>query len=464
MKAPFLNGGSHAPTSTRASCDACGNDYSMIATAHGAFCGSCGRCTECNEADSADRTVNQPDSLHCAIPELHQREHGASFRTHESNHDQDVHNLGSNSPSLAFIVLSVTILVVTLLFAFVEPGACELSVNDDSLYAIGFEFNISINGDFRSHWEGHRCSVGTIHDRHVEELGMHLTNGCPPGFSCEGVGRSVAHSLYFVAVTFSTVGYGDVTPQTASGKMLATAFIFFCIVYLTAAASMIGSWLHGRIEERVDRRLENRQKEVHGTMPPQAASEEKVPPINMQARISKNTKADSTEMLQAMAIRMGALLATWVGGSVVFKFVEPEWDFVDSFYFCAVTMSSVGYGDLVLSNSASRAFGMVFALVSIFGTAAAAGSCVDIYLQYQTAQRIKGFSHEAVHSAFEAIDTDGSGSIDRAEFLSFILVQSGDVSSAKVQMINEVFDSLDGDRSGEVDINDIEAAIGSVTK
>eukprot|EP01052_Picozoa_sp_SAG31_P033007 SAG31_NODE_3679_length_3994_cov_3.349422_1_plen_204_part_00 len=60
LEAPSLRG-DNMPTR----CNACGNDYSMIATAHGAFCGSCG-CVR-NEADSANRTLRQPESLHRTI-------------------------------------------------------------------------------------------------------------------------------------------------------------------------------------------------------------------------------------------------------------------------------------------------------------------------------------------------------------------------------------------------------------
>jgi hypothetical protein len=49
-------------------------------------------------------------------------------------------------------------------------------------------------------------------------------------------------------------------------------------------------------------------------------------------------------------------------------------------------MSSVGYGDLVLSNMYSRCFGMAFAVLGIFGTVATAGSCAETYLKYRTTQ------------------------------------------------------------------------------
>lgn len=35
---------------------------------------------------------------------------------------------------------------------------------------------------------------------------VQLVDGCPPAFKCRGVGTSLSHSLYFVAVTMSTVG------------------------------------------------------------------------------------------------------------------------------------------------------------------------------------------------------------------------------------------------------------------
>lgn len=37
-------------------------------------------------------------------------------------------------------------------------------------------------------------------------------------------GRDFFHSLYYVAITLSTIGYGDITPITHAGKVLTTIY------------------------------------------------------------------------------------------------------------------------------------------------------------------------------------------------------------------------------------------------
>ena len=48
---------------------------------------------------------------------------------------------------------------------------------------------------------------------------------------------SIVRSLWFSIVTMTTIGYGDVTPSTSLGKMLAIAFGLvgiICVALLTA--------------------------------------------------------------------------------------------------------------------------------------------------------------------------------------------------------------------------------------
>jgi Ca2+-binding EF-hand superfamily protein len=61
--------------------------------------------------------------------------------------------------------------------------------------------------------------------------------------------------------------------------------------------------------------------------------------------------------------------------------------------------------------------------------------------------------------AILAMDADGNGSIDLAEFLEFMLVKMGKCSQFDIDKIKRQFNELDIDGSGTLDHNDIKRAV-----
>ncbi|MCP3910760.1 MAG: two pore domain potassium channel family protein [Actinomycetia bacterium] len=57
-------------------------------------------------------------------------------------------------------------------------------------------------------------------------------------------------------------------------------------------------------------------------------------------------------------------------GTVVYRYVE-DWSWVDSLYFSVITLTIVGYGDLVPTSSASKLFTVVYIVtgISLLGAA-----------------------------------------------------------------------------------------------
>lgn len=55
-------------------------------------------------------------------------------------------------------------------------------------------------------------------------------------------GLSYVNAIYFTACTLTTVGYGDITPQTDAGKLFTAAYTFVGIgIFLGFAAALFGS-------------------------------------------------------------------------------------------------------------------------------------------------------------------------------------------------------------------------------
>jgi voltage-gated potassium channel len=64
----------------------------------------------------------------------------------------------------------------------------------------------------------------------------------------------------------------------------------------------------------------------------------------------------------------------WIGiGTVLFHRLE-SWTWIQSFYFPVVTISTVGYGDLVPTSDGSRLFTAIYILVGVSIGIAALGT------------------------------------------------------------------------------------------
>lgn len=61
---------------------------------------------------------------------------------------------------------------------------------------------------------------------------------------------------------------------------------------------------------------------------------------------------------------LSLMIVLLVSGAVFYRF-EEGWGYVDSLYFCVMTMATVGYGDLSPTSSLSKVFTVVYTLTSI---------------------------------------------------------------------------------------------------
>jgi len=65
---------------------------------------------------------------------------------------------------------------------------------------------------------------------------------------------SIVDSYYFVVVTLATVGYGDITPHTAAGKVFTIFYIIFGLAIFSALITNIVK----RARERREKKLANK--------------------------------------------------------------------------------------------------------------------------------------------------------------------------------------------------------------
>ncbi|MFF3325741.1 potassium channel family protein [Streptomyces sp. NPDC002889] len=60
-------------------------------------------------------------------------------------------------------------------------------------------------------------------------------------------------ALYFTVTTLATVGYGDITPQSQTARLVTVLQIVYSFVFLTAAGTALAQQLRTRLSERARR-------------------------------------------------------------------------------------------------------------------------------------------------------------------------------------------------------------------
>lgn len=74
----------------------------------------------------------------------------------------------------------------------------------------------------------------------------------------------LATALYFAMVTASTVGYGDITPQTAEARLFSISIIVLGVaVFATSLTAVVGPMISRSVKSIVDRKFKHMKRENH---------------------------------------------------------------------------------------------------------------------------------------------------------------------------------------------------------
>lgn len=234
-------------------------------------------------------------------------------------------------------------------------------------------------------------------------------------------GYSVRDSLYFCTTMLTTVGYGDFSPETPSGRVAAIVFI---LVGLSLTTTCIGI-IFARAAEIAARK---------DSGPP------KLPTV----------RGEMMKMARAVGliIIVNTLGASWAH-------FHDHFSWLDSYYWAFITSTSVGFGDIDTSE-ATRNFEIAFMIVSVVSVANGFGTLVEVIGVVGRIHRIEKFCSRGVTADLIAeIDDDKSGDVDKFEFFTYMLVNMGKLETEDVESVMELFKHYDIDNSGYLTIDDV---------
>ncbi|KAL6255808.1 hypothetical protein P5V15_013051 [Pogonomyrmex californicus] len=137
---------------------------------------------------------------------------------------------------------------------------------------------------------------------------------------------SVLQAVFFASTVLTTIGYGNVVPSTNWGRIFC---IFFAFIGIPLTLIVIADW--GKLFASAV---------VHIGL----ILKSKLPFRAKLSCIPTNPTGRRSLGACAAIVLLFLYLACGAG---MFMLWEDDWDFFDGFYFCFVTMTTIGFGDLV---------------------------------------------------------------------------------------------------------------------
>lgn len=122
-------------------------------------------------------------------------------------------------------------------------------------------------------------------------------------------------SIFFASTVITTIGYGNIVPVTFNGRLFC---LFYALIGIPLCLTVIAD-LGGILADYCS---------------------------GLPALFDKVGGVMSKSLISAFAALVFLFLFLSIG-AVIFMYVEDEWTFFDSFYFCFITMTTIGFGDLV---------------------------------------------------------------------------------------------------------------------
>ncbi|PVZ97085.1 hypothetical protein BB558_006981 [Smittium angustum] len=278
---------------------------------------------------------------------------------------------------------------------------------------------------------------------HFSVLGVYIWTAIGAGIFMSLEKFDFYFAVYFCFVTITTIGFGDVVPIRASSRILTLIWLFVGIiifgVYLINARDVIAQAVSTRYCKRVHKRrlklnsINNHPIKIHKTML-YKTQQQRI--LDLEARTPNNerensmlftllhspfrvlrsvtrvtvfskknpTKKRSALQQNSKKLRMHAFsfffmnLFLWLFCSLVFYFLEEnQWTYPQALYFCFVSFTTVGYGDLTPKSRLSIIFFNFIIIIAVSTFAGYVASVVELYQDLLLSLLKRNVNHQQKH-------------------------------------------------------------------
>ncbi|KAM0063817.1 putative Two pore domain potassium channel [Helianthus debilis subsp. tardiflorus] len=189
----------------------------------------------------------------------------------------------------------------------------------------------------------------------------------------------ILDSIYFCTVTMTTVGYGDLLPNSTATKLLACAFMF-------SGMALVGLCLSRVVDALVVNQETLLIKAIH---------------FRREANSMETLTEMETNRVKYKCIRFSILMVILMASGTIFLTTVEKMEIVDAFYCVCSTITTLGYGDKSFSTPVGRVFAIFWILMSIVCLAQLLFAFAELYTENRQKSLVKW-----VLADLEAADLD----------------------------------------------------------
>ena len=255
-------------------------------------------------------------------------------------------------------------------------------------------------------------------------------------------------ALYFSVVTFTSVGYGDLTPSSALGKVFTILFGLSGISILGIAIATIGSRLAAVESSMINKARkvarkramglmhtlgdihlfkENGEKNRRGQTNRKAESDtistESTAFVSLREEDEVPNKTTSVQLwrqtLRSLFTKSIPAFSVIILGGVAMGRLEG-WSTLDSCYFAFVTAVTLGYGDFSPVTKRGRLWAIIFIPLAVAALGEVLGNVASSLQERRQEQYYESLVQQELNlDRLWAMDADHDGKVTREEYVQF---------------------------------------------
>jgi len=262
---------------------------------------------------------------------------------------------------------------------------------------------------------------------------------------------TIIDTLYFSMATMSTVGYGDMGPSSSESRAFTCCYILIGVTFVFGAIAQAATGLMLILEQALGK-LSSALLRLCGIKPREQVAVDLdgdgqvdfVEPPGPVRYYVKGTVFWVIALAGLQAASVGAFLAA-----------ESEWTWKDASYHCFVTMTTVGYGDVVITSQEGRMVAFFHILISVTWLATFISKLQALYMsRTQELRRTNLLKKQLDEKLITSLDTNGDG-VNKLEFVVGMLTKLELINWEDVSPFLAQFDAFDTDGSGVLTAADL---------